>query len=404
VRATSLKFHSPHRRIDQWIRNHPYRVDAITGSLYLFFCLTSSIGLAFGGNLAGMLLLSFLQAAPVIVRRKFPWPATLVAALGHVLQVLSGEFFLPSQLSVPILVYTMAGYGKRWQSFTTLGIGIFGALAATIRMFSALPYQGHLTFDSVVSFIGLSLVVLVSWTFGDLARTRRLAIEALRDHARRLEMERQYERDLAASDERSHIAREMHDIVAHSLSVIITQADGARYAAAKEPQLAIDTLKTVAETGRSSLREMRRLLGVLRSDQHAENRPLPTLADVPDLIDTTQRSGLEVTYSLTGVPRRSLPTGAELTAYRCVQEGLTNVVKHAGPSAVAKVGLQWHQRGLSITVEDNGRGAGALSADGSGQGLRGMCERVALYDGEAKAGAKPGGGFQVSVFIPYSED
>lgn len=395
---------SLHRRIDQWVRDNPYRVDAIAGSFYTLFCVAGSFGLAYGVGTSIVVLITFLQSAPLIVRRRFPWPATVVVVVGHLLQLLHGNYFLPSQFSVPILVYTMAKYGKRWQSLTTLGIGISGALAATVRMFSNLPYAQPLSFDTFVSFVGLSLIVLVSWTFGDLARTRRLTMDALRDHAKRLELERQYERDLAASDERNHIAREMHDIVAHSLSVIITQADGARYAAAKDPQVAIDTLKTVADTGRSSLREMRRLLGVLRTGQGVDNRPLPTLADIPDLVGTVRRTGLEVDLALQGTPRRSLPAGAELTGYRCVQEALTNVVKHAGASASAEVSLSWGTRGLDISVEDDGRGAGALSSEGTGQGLRGMAERVALYDGECAAGPKPGGGFKVSVFIPYSED
>src|SRR5690606_37890148 len=154
--------------------------------------------------------------------------------------------------------------GKRWQSFFTLGLGLLGALLATFSMFSTArnsPYpQSIFTFDMMISFVGLALVVTLSWTFGDLARTRRLAMKSLREHAERLEKERLIERDLAASDDRIHIARDMHDIVAHSLSVIITHTNGARYAATKDPQIAIATLKTVSDTGRASLKEMRRLL------------------------------------------------------------------------------------------------------------------------------------------------
>lgn len=377
----------------------------MAGAAYTLVISAGTLGMGYGVyNPWYLFVLCLLQTAPLMYRRRHPWAVTLIVIGGHLLQVATYPGLLPSQFSVPILVYTIAVYGKRWQSFATLATGIIGAMLVTGRMF--VPYSDSqlISFDMIISFVGLSLIVLVSWTFGDLARTRRLTMEGLRDRANRLEMERQYERDLAASDERNHIAREMHDIVAHSLSVIITQADGARYAATKDPQIAIETLKTVSDTGRSSLREMRRLLGVLRTDEAAENRPLPTLMDIDDLVSTTQRSGLEAHLVVEGAPRRELPAGAELTAYRCVQESLTNVMKHAGANASAQVALTWTGKGLEILVTDNGRGAGALTQDGAGQGLRGMCERVSLYEGWAKAGPITGGGFQVSVFIPYSED
>ena len=195
----------------------------------------------------------------------------------------------------------------------------------------------------------------------------------------------------------------MHDIVAHSLSVVIAQADGARYAAAQDPILAVSALGTISETGRGSLREMRRLLGVLRGDGAAPTRPLPTLDDVPALLDAVRRSGLVVAFDRGGVPRRALPAGAELTAYRIVQESLTNVLKHAGPQAAASVVERWTGRGLELDVADDGRGAAADAAPGDGQGLRGMAERVALYDGSVDAGPLPGGGFRVRAFIPYTE-
>ena len=149
---------------------------------------------------------------------------------------------------------------------------------------------------------------------------------------------------------------------------------------------------------------MRRLLGVLRNDGEASTRPLPALADLPDLLDSTGKTGLDIEFRELGSARRELPAGAELTAYRAVQEALTNVVKHAGPSAQAKVELEWDNRGLNLKVWDNGRGAGALTTADGGQGLRGMAERVALYDGRVEAAPNTSGGFLVSVFIPYTED
>lgn len=411
IQRPSLFLSNPHRRIDRWLRENPHKVDLATGLLFTGFCLLLSAVVGFADSLLtgfSVLAVTLMQTLPLCVRRRNPFTATIIIAIGHLLQLAFSGLMLPSQLAVPIMVYTMAAYGKRWQSFATLGLGFLGAFLATFSIFNNSSYSpestSFVTFDMVISFVGLALVVLVSWTFGDLARNRRLAMKALRDHAERLEKERVYERDLAASDERNHIAREMHDIVAHSLSVIITQADGARYAAAQDPQIAIETLKTVSDTGRSSLKEMRRLLGVLRTDEEVENRPLPTLENIPDLIEHAETSGLQVNYSHAGTPRKELPAGAELTAYRCVQEALTNVIKHAGPEATATVELAWTSRGLNLLVDDDGRGAGTLTMSGPGQGLRGMQERVALYDGTCSAVPRTGGGFTVSVFIPYSED
>lgn len=406
-----LIFANPHRRIDGWIRENPGRVDFIAGLLYTLFCIPAALSLASSMStpaVLSILTVSLVQSAPLMVRRRYPWAVTLVVALGHLLQLGFDGLILFSQVSVPIVVYTMAVYGKRWQSFFTLGLGLLGALLATFSMFSTArnsPYpQSIFTFDMMISFVGLALVVTLSWTFGDLARTRRLAMKSLREHAERLEKERLIERALAASDERNHIAREMHDIVAHSLSVIITQANGARYAAAKDPQIAIETLKTVSDTGRASLKEMRRLLGILRKDEELDNRPLPSLANVSELVESAMVSGLNVQFEITGTPSKELPAGAELTIYRCVQESLTNVIKHAGPGAKAQVQLGWTSRGLNLSVIDDGRGAGSVVIEGAGQGLLGMRERVALYEGSCTALPQSGGGFAVSVSIPYSED
>ena len=394
---------TPHRTIDRWIRENPYKVDLIFGlGIWLFFGLFAALTAGTGSSGFLPLLLGSLQTLPLIWRRRHAALSAGVIVLAHLVQVSTINELLPSQVAVPITVYTLAAYAKRWQSFAGLAAGFVGALLATFKLGS---FNGSFSLEgTLISFVGLGLIVMVAWTFGDLARTRRLAMQTLEDRARRLEIERQQERDLAAADERSHIAREMHDIVAHSLSVIITQADGARYASEHDPEIARETLATISSTGRSSLREMRRLLGVLRSDEEASTRPLPTLDDVHDLLDATRKTGLDIDFQQEGNPKRELPAGAELTVYRAIQEALTNVVKHAGPSANASIILSWDNSGLHIEIVDNGRGAGALGTDDTGQGLRGMVERVALYDGRVEANPSSGGGFRVSVFIPYTED
>lgn len=205
-------------------------------------------------------------------------------------------------------------------------------------------------------------------------------------------------RTLAISDERARIAREMHDVVAHTLSIVVTQADGGRFAASKDPVKAVHALETIAEVSRAALTEMRGLLGILReSDGDAELGPQPTLADIPALVSSVRDGGLEVSYVTTGTPR-PLPIGAGLAAYRIVQEALTNVLKHAGPRTTAYVQLKWSSPGLDIVISDDGRGAAALATGGTG--IEGMRERATIFGGTLSAGPKRGGGYVVKARVP----
>jgi signal transduction histidine kinase len=236
-------------------------------------------------------------------------------------------------------------------------------------------------------------------------RLGRLEVERLSERARLLEIEREQEARLAATDERARIAREMHDVVAHSLSVTISQADGGRYAARTDPGAAITALETISATGRQALADMRVLLGVLRQDDAHELAPQPDTDAIPGLVQQVSTGGLEVRFDVTGRPR-ALPPGPSLASYRIVQESLTNVLKHGGPQAHAAVWLNWRDDGLEIRVEDDGRGAGALpldrgAANGAGQGLLGMRERAALHGGQLHAGPREGGGWRVHALLPY---
>ncbi|MHA7276277.1 sensor histidine kinase [Arthrobacter sp. Hz1] len=395
-----------HHRLARLLRAHPGRVDLVLMAV-LFLILV--VPLFLSSALLTHVLVSATLTIPLAWRRSHPVSAAATIAGVSVLQLVTGLPPMPAQFAVLISLYTLAALAPRWASLGGLALASAGCFAGVIRYgadFGISPLQvgvGFLPLYAIVIIL-VQTMVLLSWTSGDLARNRRLTLRALEDRARRLEVEGQQERDLAAADERSHIAREMHDIVAHSLSVIITQADGARYASAQDPTVAPATLGTIAETGRASLREMRRLLGVLRADEEASTRPLPVLGDIPALIETVQHAGLTTTYTMDGTNRRDLPAGAELTAYRVVQESLTNVLKHAGPAASAVVALAWTPKGLNLTIDDDGRGAGADPAStGAGQGIKGMRERLRLYDGELTAVAPAGGGYRITAFIPYTE-
>ncbi len=209
------------------------------------------------------------------------------------------------------------------------------------------------------------------------------------------------ERAIAAAAERARIAREMHDVVAHTLSVVVAQADGGRFAASTDPEAAGNTLGTIAEVGRSALSEMRALLGLLRdSDEDAALGPQPSLDDVPTLVAATRAGGLDVSFVTTGTPR-PLPIGAGLAVYRIAQEALTNVLKHAGPKPRAFVQLTWEDSAVVLTVSDDGRGAAARD-DGDGHGLAGMRERAAVFGGTLSAGPRAGGGYLVRATLPRS--
>ena len=234
-----------------------------------------------------------------------------------------------------------------------------------------------------------------------------IAAQRVRRHSREAEARSVSDaastRALAASDERARIAREMHDVVAHSLSIVVAQADGGRFAAAKDPAAATRALETVAEVGRSALAEMRSLLGVLRdTDTDADLSPQPSLDDIPALISSVRDGGLEVSFVTTGTPH-PLPIGAGLAAYRIVQEALTNVLKHAGPKVTAYVQFRWLADALEISVSDDGRGAAARPAAG-GTGLAGMRERATLFGGTLSAGPKRGGGYVVRARLPLGGD
>ncbi|OUM39663.1 sensor histidine kinase [Arthrobacter sedimenti] len=397
-----------HLRLARWVRAHPGTIDAWL-ALGIFVVLVLPFAASGVEGTGPTVVVSVALVLPLVWRRSRVVPSATVIAGVSVLQLITGIEPVPAQVVILITIYTLAAFGPRWASLGGLGLAIAGAAIGLVRYGDLLGVSGS---NSVLSTVPLFLILLffveslalLAWTMGDLARSRRLTYRALEDRNRRLEVERQQERDLAAADERSHIAREMHDIVAHSLSVIITQADGARYASAQAPDVAVRTLGTIADTGRGSLREMRRLLGVLRGDESASTRPLPTLEDIDSLIQSVRRSGVRIDCRRVGTPRRDLPLGAELTAYRVVQESLTNVLKHAGSATSTEVSLEYGPRGLIITVDDDGRGAAPDPATaGAGQGIIGMTERVRLYDGTVSAAPRTAGGYRVQAFIPYTQ-
>src|SRR3954452_19268695 len=384
-------------RTATWMRVHPFAVDAVLAAL--FFLVTTVVVTA--GATGGSVLIGLLMSVPLAWRRTAPVTAAAAVVGAGLLQlVLVGGSLLPVDAAAPIMVYALAAYAPQWASRAGLGIGLVASGLGALQY-----HRSFYQLQSLVVMAGMiAITVIAAWALGNLRRARMQQVAGLEERARLLELERDQEMRLAATAERARIARELHDVVAHSLSVVIAQADGGRYAGKEDPDAATGALDAIAATGRQALADMRSLLGVLRENGHQEFAPQPDVGAIPALVEDVRGSGLDVDLIVEGVPQ-PLPAGPQLAAYRIVQESLTNVLTHARPASRAWVRLQWRADALELSVLDDGRGAAAAlvdaEGDGRGQGLQGMHERAQLHGGRLEAGPRPGGGFGVHAALPY---
>jgi signal transduction histidine kinase len=335
-------------------------------------------------------VLSVGQLAPLYWRRRHPVAVFALVAGFSAAQAVLIDTPQWSQVAFPVAVYSVGRFASTRAGLAALATGIAGALVASYVWLLEFDQLIPSAFTSYVLFI--TAIVVTAWALGALGRIRRAYVDALVERGEQIEREAAQQVALAASDERARIAREMHDVVAHGLSTIVVQADGARYAAVRDPALAAATLETIAATGRASLTEMRHTLGLLRSDDGVALRPQPGLADLAGLV-----VGDDVESALPD-PATKVPDGVALTAYRVVQEALTNVRKHAGPGVRVQVVVAVDDE-LTVLVEDDGRGA-AGPGDDRGLGLVGMRERVTAHDGTLEAGPRAGGGWRVAARLP----
>ena len=313
----------------------------------------------------------------------------------------------------PVSMLLAYHVGRHWQRQMRLRILMLSWVASllvalNITFLSHLPTGSWVTnlIGALMVFAFVGTLLSLCWFIGDSRRSRAERQDAYRVRVEQLEREQAQERAMATQDERARIAREMHDIVAHSLSSIITQADGARFIAAaqrgdKEPDIAEQTLDTIAETARESLTQMRSLLGVLRTDEGTLFAPLPTLNDIPELIEQTRQLGLPLHWDgITGTMRGMLPQGAELAAYRVVQEALTNILKHARSTPLVRVRVDWTRAGIEVDIYNAAPESGFSALPGSGNGLRGMRERVEMYNGTISYGPVHDADSQLSRYDP----
>ncbi|MDT0404194.1 sensor histidine kinase [Streptomyces edwardsiae] len=346
-----------------------------------------------------MLLLSLVVA----LRRRMPERMLILALAVGVGQLITDVAPMPADFALLVIVYTVAAVGARWSSRLALSAALVAAPLAQLRW----PNHEANTVENIAITVFQAVPFALAWVLGDSIRTRRAYFAQLEERAARLEKEREAQAKVAVAAERARIARELHDVVAHNVSVMVVQADGAAYVLDAAPDQAKKALETISSTGRQALAEMRRLLGVLRTGEHQEAGeyvPQPDVQQIEDLVEQCRGSGLPVDFKVEGTPR-PLPSGVELTAYRIVQEALTNTRKHGGSDVGASVRLVYFDDGLGLLVEDDGKGAphelyeeGGF--DGQGHGLIGMRERVGMVGGTLDAGPRPGGGFRISVLLP----
>jgi signal transduction histidine kinase len=338
---------------------------------------------------AGLILLMTL---PIAYRRIHPDLVMMTTGFATVSYYALGYPDTLAALGTLIALYSVAAHGNRRLAIQAL-IGTVIGLSISVLVAGA----EELTLQILISNY---IIYGTAWVIGDNVRTRRAYTHELEARASRLEGERKSQSRAAVIDERRRIAREMHDVVAHNVSVMVVQAGAARRVIDASPDDARDALSSIETTGRQALAEMRRLTGVLRSEKETDDAPQPGLGSLEKLVEQTRDAGLPVDVVVQGLPYE-LPQGADLSAFRIVQEALTNSLKHAGPSH-AVVLLKYFPSKLEVRVTDDGRGAAQRLANGSlsGHGLIGMRERVAMFGGDLKSGPLPGGGYEVQATLP----
>lgn len=335
---------------------------------------------------------TLVAALSIAVRRR--WPVATLAVLSGVTSVLFVALehhpnTLAAAVSYFCALYAVAVWTDTRHFVAGYAVLLSAGIVTALGPYGA--YQGAVLF-TVVSGIAMFLT-------RSAIRGRELVAEAHAARAELLEREQELRAHTAVADERARIARELHDLVAHNVSVMVIQAGAERHALGDEQASTREVLASIEQAGRQALGEARRLLSMLRPDERAgELEPQPGVEQIDLLLSQIERAGMPVALATEGEPV-ALPAGVDLCAYRIVQESLTNALKHAGP-ACAEVLLRYEPRSLEIAVRDDGRGLTTFRGDGSGHGLIGMRERVTLYGGRLQTGPRAGGGFEVHARLP----
>jgi signal transduction histidine kinase len=384
-------------RLQRWARDlDPWALDAVLGTVFTLVGLAGMFGTSDANHVfrdpdALGVALALGTSLPFYVRRRAPLGSLVTASVAAVL-LLTLQY--PASLQTQMLLvsaYTIGAHAegtKRVVGFVVIEIGV--AITAAV----GIPDS------STANVVVAGALYAAAFFFGTAMQSRRLYMEQAEERAALLERERDEQARRAVADERLRIAQELHDVVAHSMGVIAVQAGVGAHVIDTDPAEAKRSLDAISTTSRSTLTEIRRLLGVLRADEHGGYQPAPGLGDLDRLVADVEGAGLPVVVHVDGA-RLDVPPGVDLTAYRIVQEALTNALKHAG-RASAVVTVAYEPGAVRVEVVDDGRGVNGR-AIGGGHGLVGMRERVGVYGGSLEAGPVTGGGFRVRARLPYGD-
>ncbi|MFI7012590.1 sensor histidine kinase [Streptomyces sp. NPDC050145] len=403
---TSRFLHRTAQRVRALDRRRPLVWDLLLTGFFVTAALIDYAGdgwknIAHNTEVPGplVLFLSLALSVPLLWRRSHPMTALTVMVAAGVVNSATGAVLQAALLQL-FVVFNLALRARARTLLLGCALTMIPVVIGVLRF----P-KGSWDMQVVPQLWSLALVAAL----GIAVRSRQDYTASLVERAHRLEIERDQQARLAAATERARIAREMHDIIGHNLSVITGLADGGSYAAARHPERAGQALTAIATTSRQALTDLRRLLDVLNADDELpsaapELTPQPTLADLDELLTGVRIAGLPVHLTQDGTPPLPLSAAAELALYRITQEALTNTLKHGGPHATATVTLTHTPTGTTLTVTDTGKGGppspGHSGRGLTGRGLTGMRERTALYDGTLDAGPLPAGGWRVQAHLP----
>ncbi|MFF3277546.1 sensor histidine kinase [Streptomyces chrestomyceticus] len=390
------------RCLYDFFRRHPTVADSVWGLVLLGF---SALHVASGGDLQFQRLVEVPAACAlslaVALRRQAPEQMLLLAIATGIGQLVMNLEPFPGDAAMPVIVYTVASAGAPWAR----RLALLGSLGAASLSAWRWPSPTQTPWSYLITVVITCAPFGLAWTSGYSQRVRHAHYAQLEERVGQLQRTRAAAAVAAA---RTRIASELHDIVAHNVAAMVVQAEGAAHVLEASPNQSKQALSAISETGRLALAEMRRTQGLLResNDRDGDYAPQPGVDQLSDLIDQARGAGLPVDFTVDGT-LRPLPSSVELTAYRTVQEALTNTCKHGGTHAHATVHLTYTNSRLHIRVDDDGRGTHReLSdedrADGFGRGLNSLRERIALAGGTLTAGPRPGGGFRINATLPLT--
>jgi len=383
---------------------HPLVGDSVIAACLAVFELLSLFNLPDGVNPVVFWVVGAALLAPLVIRRRNPVLSAYIVVVAGYAQLLThaateashthDAVIRISDMALGISLYTLVAYAGRWHALRYAALLAVGSVAWA---WWRIGWQN----GGVIAIIVVTITFALCWVLGEFIGARHAYQNEVAQRLALLETERDQQARIAVGRERARIARELHDVVAHAVSVIVVQADGAAYAVRRNPELAERAVQTISATGREALTELRRLLGVLRSEdgRDVDRTPQPGAGSLAELAERVRGVGLPVTLTVAG-DLDDLPAGVGLGIYRIVQESLTNTLKHAGPGASADVTVTRQGERIELEITDNGAGGRQLVGVSGGNGLIGMRERAHVYGGSLAAGPGPAGGWRVRAVLP----